>query len=164
MPYEINETIVLSGHGIGRITGLVTKNFGAAEPQPYYEVLAGRSTVWVAVENAEARGLRPLASRAELGHCRELLRSRPRPLERDYQKRRQELHARQKVGTLESACELLRDLSARNSQAPLNDVEKTMLQGTQSDLCEEWAAVYGVSLPQANSEVAGLLQEGRQQP
>jgi RNA polymerase-interacting CarD/CdnL/TRCF family regulator len=164
MPYQINETIVLSGHGIGRITGLVTKGFGTAEPQPYYEVSAGRSTVWVAVDTAEARGLRPLASRADLGQCRELLRSRPTPLDRDYQKRRQELHARQKVGTLQSTCELVRDLSARNSQVTLNDVEKTLLQGTQSVLCEEWAAVDGVSLPQANSEVTELLLAGRQQP
>jgi CarD family transcriptional regulator len=163
MSYQVDETVVLSGHGLGRIAGLVTKSFGSAERQQYYEVVTGRSTVWVAVETADARGLRPLTSRAELGRYRDLLRSRPVPLISDYQKRRHELHSRQRLGTFQAICELVRDLSARNSQAALNDVDNTLLHQAQAGLCEEWAVVDGVSLPQANSEVAALLLEGRQQ-
>jgi RNA polymerase-interacting CarD/CdnL/TRCF family regulator len=164
MPYQVDETIVLSGHGIGRIAALVNKSFGTAERQSYYEVVTARSTVWVAVETAEARGLRALASRAELDHCRDLLRSRPVPLGGDHLQRRHELNARQKLGTLQAVCELVRDLSARDAKTTLNDVEKALLQGAQTALCEEWAAVDGVPLPQASSAVTALLLEGRQQP
>jgi RNA polymerase-interacting CarD/CdnL/TRCF family regulator len=162
MPYQVNETIVLNGHGMGRITGLVTKSFGSAALQQYYEVVTGHSTVWVAVETAEARGMRPLTSRADLGRYRDLLRSRPVALISDYQKRRHELHIRQKVGTFESMCELVRDLSARSAQAALNDVDKSLLDQAQAGLIEEWAAVDGVSLPEAHSEVDALLLESRQ--
>ena len=163
MLYQVDETIMLSGHGIGRIVALVAKSFGTAKRQSYYEVVTARSTVWVAVETAEARGLRALSSRAELDHCRDLLRSRPAPLLGDHLKRRQDLNARQRLGTLQAACELVRDLSARDSKVTLNDVEKTVLKGAQTVLCEEWAAVDGIPLPQASSEVTALLQEGRQQ-
>ncbi len=162
MSYQVNETVVLNGHGLGRIDGLVTKNFGTATGQQYYEVVTGRSTVWVAVATADTHGLRPLISRTELGRCRALLRSRPVALNKDYQQRRHELNSRQKIGTFQAACELVRDLTARTWQSPLNDVDKALLDQAEAGLCEEWAAVDGVSLPEARSEVAALLLEARQ--
>lgn len=161
MPYQVNETIMLSGHGLGKVAGLVTKSFGSAEPQQYYEVVTARSTVWVAVATAETHGLRPLTSRAELSRYRDVLRGRPMPLNKDYQQRRHELHGRQKLGTFQATCELVRDLNARTWQSALNDVDQALLTQAQAGLCEEWAAVDGVSLPEAHSEVAALLLEGR---
>jgi RNA polymerase-interacting CarD/CdnL/TRCF family regulator len=163
MPYQVNEIVVLTGHGLGRIDSLVTKSFGTVSGQEYYEVVTGRSTVWVAVATAATHGMRPLISRTELGRYRDLLRSRPVALNKDYQQRRHELNNRQKIGTFQSACELVRDLTARTWQSPLNDVDKAMLDQAHTGLCKEWAAVDGVSLPQARSEVAALLLEARQQ-
>jgi RNA polymerase-interacting CarD/CdnL/TRCF family regulator len=162
MPFQKDETVVLIGHGVGRIADLVNKSFGSAEHQQYYEVLTERSTVWVAVETAGTHGLRPLTERAELDRYRELLRSRPTPLKSDYHLRRLELQNRQRVGTFEAMCELVRDLAARTWHAALNDVDNSMLRQAQAGLCQEWAAADGVSLPEANSEVAALLLEGRQ--
>ncbi len=163
MPYQVNETVVLSGHGVGRVAALVSKRFNSTDPQQYYEVVTGRSTVWVAVATAASHGLRPLTSRAELGRCRELLRSRPTPLNNDFQQRRHELNGRQKLGTFQAACELVRDLNARTWRSALNDVDRALLDQARDGLCEEWAAVDGVSVSQANAEVAALLQEGREQ-
>jgi len=162
MTYQVNETVVLSGHGVGRVAALVTKNFNSAELQQYYEVVTERSTVWVSVAQAEAHGLRPLTSRAELVRCREVLRSQPQTLKSDFQLRRVELNKRQKLPTLEAACELVRDLSARTWRAALNDADNNVLRHAQTGLAEEWAAASGVSLAQANSELAALLLEGRQ--
>jgi RNA polymerase-interacting CarD/CdnL/TRCF family regulator len=162
MLYQVNEMVVLNGHGLGRIDSLVTKSFGAAAGQEYYEVVTNRSTVWVAVATAETHGMRPLISPTDLGRYRELLRSRPVALNKDYQQRRHELNNRQKIGTFQAACELVRDLTARTWHSPLNDVDKALLDQAHAGLCEEWAAVAEIPLPEARSEVAALLLEARQ--
>lgn len=162
MPYQIDDRVVLNGHGVGRLAGLVTKRFAPSEPKEYYEVATQRSMVWVAVETAEAHGLRAIIDKAELGRYRDVLRSRPVPLNTDHRQRHLELQHRQKLGTFQAACELVRDLTARTWIKPLNDVDTTTLRHEQTGLCDEWAAVDEVTVPQAHAEVVALLLEGRQ--
>jgi RNA polymerase-interacting CarD/CdnL/TRCF family regulator len=162
MPYHIDERVVLKAHGVGRITGLVTKSFAKAELQEYYEFATERSTIWVAVDLAEAHGMRPLTGKAELGRYRDVLRSRPVALINDHRQRHLALQGREKLGTFQSACELVRDLSAHTWKKPLNDVDTTTLRHAQNGVCEEWAAVDDITLPEAKSQVAALLLEGRQ--
>jgi len=162
MPYEIDDRVVLNPHGVGRIAGLVTKRFTTAQVQEYYEVATERSLVWVAVDGAEARGLRPVTGKAELDRFRDVLRSRPVALNTDHRQRHLELHNRERLGTFQAACELVRDLTAYTWKKPLNDVDTATFRHAQTGLCEEWAAAEDVPLAQANAEVAALLLEGRQ--
>ena len=162
LPYEIDDRVVLNPHGIGRIAGLVTKSFAPSGQQEYYEVATERSLVWVAVDRAEAHGLRPVTSKTEMNHYRELLRGRPTLLNTDHRQRHLELHNRERLGTFQAACELVRDLTAYTWKKPLNDVDTATLRHAHTDVCAEWAAADDVTLAQANAEVAALLLEGRQ--
>ena len=162
LPYEIDDRVVLNPHGIGRIAGLVTKSFAPTGQQEYYEVATERSLVWVAVDRAEARGLRPVTGKAELDRFRGVLRSRPTVLNADHRQRRLELQTRERLGTFQSVCELVRDLTAYTWKKPLNDVDTATLRHAHTDFCAEWAAADEVTLAQANAEVAALLLETRQ--
>jgi CarD family transcriptional regulator len=162
MPYEVDDRVVLSPHGVGRIAGLVTKSFAPAEQQEYYEVATERSLVWVAVDRAEARGLRRVTGKIELDHFRNVLRSRPTVLNTDHRQRHLELQSRERLGTFQSVCELVRDLTAYTWKKPLNDVDTATLRHAHTDFCAEWAAADEIPLVQANAEVAALLLEGRQ--
>lgn len=162
LPYEIDDRVVLNPHGIGRIAGLVTKSFAPTGQQEYYEVATERSLVWVAVDRAEAHGLRPVTSKTEMNHYRELLRGRPTLLNTDHRQRHLELHNRERLGTFQAACELVRDLTAYTWKKPLNDVDTATLRHAHTDVCAEWAAADDVTLALANAEVAALLLEGRQ--
>lgn len=162
MPYEIDDRVVLNPHGVGRIAGLVTKRFTSAQDQEYYEVATERSLVWVAVDGAEARGLRPVTSKTDLDQFRDVLRSRPVVLNADHRQRHLELHNRERLGTFQAACELVRDLTAYTWKKPLNDVDTATFRHAQTGLCAEWAAADDITLEQANAVVAALLLEGRQ--
>jgi RNA polymerase-interacting CarD/CdnL/TRCF family regulator len=160
--YAVDDRVVLNPHGVGRIAGRVTKSFASTEAQEYYEIATERSLVWVAVEQAEARGLRPLTRKTQLTAFRGVLRSQPTALNTDHRQRRLELQTRERLGTFKAACELVRDLTAYTWKKPLNDVDTATLRHAHNALCAEWAAAEDVPLAQASAEVAALLQEGRQ--
>ncbi|MBL8056952.1 MAG: hypothetical protein JNK29_09660 [Anaerolineales bacterium] len=164
MLFQVNDQVVHSTHGVGRVVQVVTKRFATAEARRYYEIAIDRNTVWVPVE-AEAETvteLRLLTPRAELGRYRAVLQSQPAPLTPDHRQRRLEISQRLKNCSLQTVCEIVRDLSARGWQKPLNDVDATGLRRAQETLGREWAAAEGVSLAVALQEIEALLLAGRQ--
>jgi CarD family transcriptional regulator len=164
MAYKINDRVVHPTYGVGRIVGLVSKRFEAEERQ-FYEVAIERSTVWVPVDNSgngNGNGLRPLTTKSELKHYRQLLQSTPQPLTQDSRQRKLDLQDRLKAGTFQAICEAVRDISARGWSKPLSEADALLLRKAREGLCQEWAASADVSVVQATAEVNALLLEARQ--
>jgi len=162
MPFQIDDQVVYPAFGVGRVVGLVTKSFSAAGSRLYYEVSGYRTTAWVEVDRGAAVGLRPLTRRDELAHFRSVLRGRPAALNTDFRQRQLEVRSQLRRGTLQGACEVVRDLSGRGWIKPLNEADASVLRTTLEALCQEWAASDSVSLERATAEVNGLLREARQ--
>ena len=163
MPFQIDDQVVHPAHGVGCIVALVTKRFSEAEARLYYEVAIKKaSTVWVPVDASTADGLRPLTPKNELARYRGVLRSRPAPLNPDHRQRRLDLLSRMKGASFQAICEIVRDLTARGWLKALSEMDSAALRKTREGLCQEWAAVDGVSVLQATDEVVALLLEGRQ--
>ncbi|MBI4769500.1 MAG: hypothetical protein HY784_03565, partial [Chloroflexi bacterium] len=136
MPFQVDDRVVHPAHGVGRIVGLVTKNFFEAEAHLYYEIAIQRSTVWVPVDAGTAIGLRPLTPKAELARYRGVLRSRPVPLTPDHRQRRLDLLSRLKAGLFQNVCEVVRDLTARGWLKPLSEMDSVTLRKTREGLCQ----------------------------
>ena len=162
MVFHIDDRVVHSAYGVGRIVGLVTKRFFDAEARLYYEIAIQRSTVWVPVDAGPASGLRPLTPKGELARFRGVLRSRPVALIPDPGERRLELLSRLRVGSFQAMCEIVRDLTARSWRKTLGNADAAALRRAREGLCQEWAVVDGVSALQAAEEVDALLLESRQ--
>jgi len=162
MSFQINDRVVYPAFGVGRVVGLVTRTFAAAEARLYYEVLGDRSTVWVQVDGDADHGLRRLTRPDELAHFRAVLRGQPVDLNADSRQRQLEVRDRLRSGSLQATCEVVRDLSGRGWHKTLNDSDMTALRRSSNALYEEWAAASGVTPSQATAEVAGLLGEARQ--
>ncbi len=162
MLFQVDERVVYPAVGVGRIVGLVTKRFFAAELLEYYEVVNDRSTVWVEVNEASAKGLRRLTRKEELAHYRSVLRGRPGALNDDSRQRQTDFRSRLRRGTLLDLCETVRDLSARGWAKPLGEYDSAGLRLAREGLCQEWAAADGVSLVEATAEVNLLLLAARQ--
>ena len=160
--YQVNDSVVYAGCGIGRIAALVTKRFQNASDRLYYEVAVDRSTIWVAVDAGPESGLRLLTPNAELETYRAVLRGQPARLSPDARQRRLEVANRLKVGTFQAMCEVVRDLAAQGWAKTLNEADALALRRTREGLCQEWAAAAGLEVPQAVAEVNALLLEGRQ--
>ncbi len=162
MNFQVNERVVYPALGVGRVVGLVTRIFAEAEERLYYEVHGDRSTVWVSVEDSAEAGLRRLTRPDELGPLRMVLRGQPVDLNADSRQRQSEVRDRLKSGSLQAACEVVRDLSGRAWHKTLNDSDLAALRRSSTALCEEWAAADGITAAQAAQEVNDLLGEARQ--
>lgn len=159
--FKIGETVVHPQHGVGQVARLEDRAFEAGVTRRYYEVsIPGGSTVWVPVD-LPGSGLRKLAERSELDHCREILESLPTPLAEDGRLRQSGLAAHLKEGTIAAQCEVVRDLFAYSAHKPISGSIAAFLQATQGVLCQEWAIVEGVTLSAASYEIGLLLEKSR---
>ncbi len=161
MTFEKNDRVVYPAFGVGRIVGVTAKTVGTAASQMYYEVSGDRTTAWVQVDEGPARGLRALTRKDELGHFRSVLRGQPEAMNGDFRKRQLAVRDQLKAGTLQSVCEVVRDLNGRSWVKTLNDSDLHTLRRSSNALHQEWAAADDITLAEATAEVNGLLREGR---
>lgn len=147
-------------HGVGTIQALTEQQFDGATRRKYYQVATGGPTLWVPIDKQGHTVLRDIASKASLAKCRDLLVGTPVPFDNERQARQQEIAMRMKGGLLPALCETVRDLRARNWGIALGVAETNLLRRISKLLCDEWAAVDGVSPALALREIEDLLQEG----
>ncbi len=161
MQFKVGERVVHPAHGIGRIVKIEEKRLFGGEARLYYEVATPKNTIWVPIEAGKTVGLRPLMTKDDLTRFRGILKSRPTTLNKDHRQRHLELMDRLKQGSLQVICEVVRDLTARTWQKPLNEADTISLRKAHDQLCQEWAAAKDVSTAQASEEIAELLSETR---
>jgi len=161
MPFKIGDRVIHPRHGLGQVTSLAVKQFVEGEKRPFYEISFPGSTLWVPL-SLSSSGIRKLTVKSEIAHCRRLLEARAAPLNSDPRLRQPQLSLHLKEGTLSAHCEVVRDLTASGWHKPLSGAMSAFLRVTQDVLCQEWAAVEGISLTEAASEIEALLEKGRQ--
>ncbi|MBL8056013.1 MAG: hypothetical protein JNK29_04910 [Anaerolineales bacterium] len=153
---NVNDQVVHSAHGIGRVVALVTRGFGA-EARRYYEISIERNTIWVPMDSDLPSELRLLTANSDLARYRAILQGRPASLTADHRQRRSDVAALLKTSSFQTLCELVRDLTARSWARPLTQMDAAALRRARERLCREWAAVDKVELPAATQEIDGLL-------
>lgn len=161
MAFKVGDRVIHPRHGLGQVTSLAVKQFVEGEKRPFYEISFPGSTLWVPL-NLSGTGIRKLTVKSEIADCRRLLKSAAQPLHSDPRLRQTVLREHLKVGTLRAHCEVVRDLTASSWLKPLSGALTAFLNVTQDVLCQEWAAVEGISLAEAANEVEALLKKGRQ--
>lgn len=161
MSFKVGDQVIHPRHGLGQVTNLAVKQFVEGEKRPFYEISFPGSTLWVPF-NLSNSGIRKLTVKSEIANCRRLLRAPAAPLNSDPRMRQTVLRDHLKEGTLTAHCEVVRDLAATGWHKPLSGAMAAFLKVTQEVLCQEWAAVEGVSLTEAASEIESLLDRGRE--
>ena len=157
--FEIGDRVVHPQHGVGQIIRLEEREFERGDTRRYYEIhIPVGSTVWVPVDLPNS-GLRRLAYKSELVHCRDILQARPLPLTEDGRVRQATLVQHLKQGTIVAQCEVVRDLSAFVAHKPAYGTITAFLEAMMRVLCQEWAIVEGISMSEAMSEIKSLLEK-----
>lgn len=160
LEFKIGERVVHPQHGVGQVVRVDERQFEPGAKLRYYEVSIPGSTVWVPMD-LSISGLRRLTVRGEITRCRKILESLPSPLTEDARFRQTELANRLKQGTIRTQCEVVRDLYAYGEHRSLNGTIGVFYKAARDSLCQEWAAVEGVSLAEATQEIDGLLEKSR---
>ena len=160
LTFEIGEKVVHPQHGVGQVINLEDREFERGRSKRYYEVdIPGGSTVWVPVDLSNS-GLRKLASKPDLVHCREILQAHPQSLTEDGRVRQSDLAAHLRQGTIVAQCEVVRDLSAFVAHKPAYGTIPVFLEATLRVLCQEWSIVEEIPIPEALVEISSLLEKG----
>ena len=155
--FEIGDRVVHPQHGVGEIVKLEDREFERGDTRKYYEIHIPGGTVWVPIDLSNS-GLRRLAQKSDLAHCREILKARPLPLMEDGRVRQSRLIDHLKKGTLAAQCEVVRDLSAFVAHKPSYGTITTFLGAMLRVLCQEWAIVEGTTTLEAMLEINSLLE------
>jgi len=159
MKFEIGDKVVHPQHGVGYVADVEDKQFEPDNTRTYYVVLIPATTLWVPVD-LQSSGLRKLSAASDLEECRHVLQSAPLELKAGRGLMRS-LSDHIKQGTVVAHCEVVRDLAAfgwrKSLYGPLANFQRMLLDA----LCQEWAAVSGVSETAASHEIDVLLRKGR---
>jgi CarD family transcriptional regulator len=161
MQFKVGDKVIHPKHGLGKVTKLAIKQFVKGVKRPFYEISFPGSTLWVPL-SLSTSGIRKLTVKREITSCRQLLQDPPAPLNDDPRMRQAELAEHLKEGTLTAHCEVVRDLAAHGWEKPLGGVISAFFKSTQEVLCQEWAAVEGISQEDAAAEIESLLERGRE--
>jgi RNA polymerase-interacting CarD/CdnL/TRCF family regulator len=157
MKLEVGDRVVHPQYGVGHVVNLDEREFEPGVMRRYYEISIPGSTLWVPLD-LPTFGLRKLTVRSEIERCRKILE----PLTEDARSRQSDLSTRLKEGTISAHCEVVRDLTAYGVHKPLSGNIAAFLRATQDVLCQEWAAVEGITLSDAVYEINLLLEKSRQ--
>jgi len=160
MSFKVGDRVIHPRHGLGQVTNFAVKQFVEGEKRPFYEISFPGSTLWVPL-NLSTSGIRKLTVKSDIARCRRLLTAPAAPLNSDPRLRQVELSTHLKLGTLAAHCEVVRDLTAYGWQKQLGGAIGAFLKVTQDVLCQEWAAVEGITLSEAALEIGSLLEKGR---
>jgi CarD family transcriptional regulator len=156
--FKIGDRVVHPQHGVGQIVQLEEREFERGAMRKYYEIhIPDGSTVWVPVDLSNS-GLRRLAHKSELDHCREILKARPTALTEDGRVRQSTLVEHLRQGTIVAQCEVVRDLSAFVAHKPSYGTITAFLEAMLRVLSQEWAIVEGMTTSEAMSEIHSLLE------
>jgi RNA polymerase-interacting CarD/CdnL/TRCF family regulator len=159
--FKIGDQVVHPHHGLGVITNLANRQFEPGKSRAYYEISVGNGTLWVPVDEP-GLGLRRLSARRDLAHCGRILEGAPSSVDLASHELRERLAKHLKDGTILAQCEVVRDLSSLGWRKPLQGSLAEFRRMALSVLCQEWAAVAGISVEAATDEINAHLERGKQ--
>ena len=160
MSFRVGDQVIHPRHGLGQVTNFAVKQFVQGEKRPFYEISFPGSTLWVPF-NLSTSGVRKLSEKSEIDSCRRVLKAPAAPLKDDFRLRQIELNEHLKEGTLTARCEVVRDLTAYGWHKSLSGSIAVFLQTALEVLCQEWAAVEGITPDEAANEIQSLLEKGK---
>jgi CarD family transcriptional regulator len=158
MTYQIGERVIHSLFGFAEITGIENKDIRGVSKQ-YYVVKTKDMQIWVPTDSPAASTLRSPSTRKDFSGCFEILKAKYSPFSTDRHERKTNIQTRLTAGSLNSKCELIRDLSFYRSQNKINDTEKNILEKNILNLLDEWGFTFGIPNAQARTELNKLLSE-----
>ena len=163
MTYEIGDTVVHRTHGLGKVTAIEEKNL-SGRAQLYYVVEVGLLQIWVPIEKEDDCSIRYPITGIQFVNMFEILSKQGEELPDNQYQRKTTLRERMQNRTLDGLCRVIRDLSDRKRNHPLNQSDTELFIRAEEHLLDEWVLSLGVERSQAQNELIALLGQGLPSP
>jgi RNA polymerase-interacting CarD/CdnL/TRCF family regulator len=160
MDFREGDPVIHWMYGLGRVLRVEQKDLSGGACL-YYVVQIKDMTVWVPVDEELKHRLRPPTPKSRFSELLDILTGESQPLPIDRFDRKAHLQAELKEASAQANCRLIRDLTALQEIHALNDHDLLILNRTRASLLGEWTCSRGVSLPQAESELGKLVEQGK---
>ena len=156
--FSVGQWIVHSHYGIGQIkkTELMPLH---GEQTECFMVQVKDGAFWFPTNSIENPRIRPVASQEIIAKVTKNLRRKPGNLEKDKKYWNERIKAVPSQGDLLTISQLIRDLSAQQSQKRLNDTQVRALSKFEERLLREWAAITGTEINKIRPEFNSYIQE-----
>ena len=164
MHFHIGNWIIHKSHGLGKIAGLDEKQIDGLSQKYYMVELNNQTTLWVPVERGDEGSLRLPTPKNEFEHLINILQLPGEQLPEDRYLRQKELVERMRLGTTESICSVIRDLSSHSHNHKSNDHDATLLRRAREFLLSEWVFSLNVPPSKAENDLNALLKGNKAIP
>lgn len=164
--FSLNDKVVYPGHGVARISNIVTKRIGGHETS-FFELkfLHKDMTVLVPMDNLASVGIRRLSSSE---HINTILKALAEPSQRalldvaisNWNKRNKRYQEDIRQGNLEAICKIYRDLKCMAQCKELSFGEKMLLQQTEAMIAQEISLVQNVQEDKAVEQLRSMVNVG----
>ena len=156
--YSIGEWVVHSHYGVGQIRDIETKPL-LGEQTECFKVKTKDSVFWFPANAKDNPRIRPIASEDIIEKVIKNLKRKPSNLEKDKKYWQQQINAIQSGGDLITISQLVRDLSAQQTQKRLNHSQDKALSKFTERLLNEWAAIVGTDMEKIRPEFHACIQK-----
>ena len=155
--FRANDMVVYPGHGVGKITELITRNIGGAEHK-FYEIHISEMKIMVPVFQAESVGLRKVVDKKAVEKVYTILKDRKTKIDtQTWNRRFREYSQKIKTGSVFEIAEVLRDLSVLSFDKELSFGEKKMLDMAETLLVSELAIAKARPHDKIQGEIRALF-------
>ena len=157
MNFHKGDMVMHWTYGIGQIVNLEERVLSGSKLL-YYEVHVQDLTVWVPADGKVASRLRSPTSKLRFKRILTILSEPSDPLPEDRLERKTHLQERMKDCSVDSLCQVIRDLFAHQKVQPMDDHDTMVLKQSLETLLGEWEFVLSVTRAQAILELHRLLR------
>ena len=157
MSFHKGDIVMHWMYGIGQIVNLEERVLSGSKLL-YYEVHVQDLSVWVPADNKVASRLRSPTPKLRFKRILTILSEPGDPLPEDRLERKTHLQEQMEDCSVESLCQVIRDLSAHQKVQPMDDHDTMVLKQSLETLLGEWEFVLSVTRAQAILELHRLLR------
>jgi CarD family transcriptional regulator len=163
MSFQVGDTVVHWTHGLGSVIGIDEIQLDGITRQ-YFVVEIELLKLWVPFEAADQGSIRLPADRARFEALFGILQAPGEALPDNPYLRKNTLRDRMQKRTPEQLCHVIRDLTDRAYQRPLNPDDSSLLLRARKHLLDEWVLSLGIQREIATSKLDDFLHAGVSDP
>jgi RNA polymerase-interacting CarD/CdnL/TRCF family regulator len=159
--YSVGEWVVHSHYGVGQIKKTEVMPLHGEQTE-CFKVQVKDGAFWFPTNTVENPRIRPVASQEIISKVIKNLRRKPGNLDKDKKYWAKRIKEATSHDDLLSISQLIRDLSAQQSQKNLSDTQIKILSKYRDNLIHEWAAITDSGIEKIRRQFNEYIQESEE--